>query len=595
MSKRPDKTEVSKFRASVDPNFTENKSKGFINYGKSNDLPSIIIDLVNNSNITQACLNTKAFFLRGSGFVDQSLKDVKVSPKKTITQLLNETSNEHVTFEGFAWKIFYNAELTIARVEVVPFETLRLGLPNDKGVIVDVKYKDNWNPQSGQKSKKEMVSYDLFNPDQEFVRQGIEASEQKAAKEGVQESYCQIYYHTESRPGARTYPIPQYMGGDWINIDGEISKFHYNNLLSGFFGSALVTLLGKTTGLTANGKEVISDAIQAIQGSVGSENAGNVAILMAETKEQIPSVQQLSTNGNSELFETLQNQAISNICIGTKVPQILAGIQTEGKLGQSQEILNAIDLFQSNIITPDQQKISACFKEVFQYWNTPITSDFEIKNVKPFNSIPDALLDVLSSDEKRALIGYDPSASGGDVTLAQSLGVGSTASLISILSDQLLTEEQKINTLQILFGLSVEDANRLIKTPDSIQQSNTLAAIEDEYLAEGNLYFASTITRSMIDEKYREYRSTVNMGANEYQKWASSKESNSSGHSRVPVIRTLELLNINKGDWNEKHYRWASQLLGFINRVKDMAEAGVIPKYGMSRKAIVMRNYAVRI
>ena len=78
------------YKASVNINFTEDTTKGYLNFGAQNDLPNIIIELVNSSNIAQSALNTKSFFLRGEGFVNKLLNAIKVNEKETILGILKK-------------------------------------------------------------------------------------------------------------------------------------------------------------------------------------------------------------------------------------------------------------------------------------------------------------------------------------------------------------------------------------------------------------------------------------------------------------------------------------------------------------------------
>jgi hypothetical protein len=74
---------------------------------------------------------------------------------------------------------------------------------------------------------------------------------------------------------------------------------------------------------------------------------------------------------------------------------------------------------------------------------------------------------VLTADEQRSELGFQPLVSdatgtSGQVTLSEKLGVGGTQSLVAIISDPLLSQSQKVETIMILFGLNKEDAERLV-------------------------------------------------------------------------------------------------------------------------------------
>ena len=57
------------------------------------------------------------------------------------------------------------------------------------------------------------------------------------------------------------------------------------------------------------------------------------------------------------------------------------------------------------------------------------------------------------------------------ISLAQTLGVGSTTSLVEVIKDPLLTEDQKVNTLVILFNIPEEKSKKLV-SKNVIQPTN---------------------------------------------------------------------------------------------------------------------------
>jgi hypothetical protein len=93
-------------------------------------------------------------------------------------------------------------------------------------------------------------------------------------------------------------------------------------------------------------------------------------------------------------------------------------------------------------------------------------TDFEITPIKyesTNEAIDESLFPDLTSNERRALIGFEEITSKGDnQVLAQVLGVGGTQALVSVVTDTLLMPEQKIQLLIKLFSLSEEDARMII-------------------------------------------------------------------------------------------------------------------------------------
>jgi hypothetical protein len=105
-------------------------------------------------------------------------------------------------------------------------------------------------------------------------------------------------------------------------------------------------------------------------------------------------------------------------------------------------------------------------------------------------------------------------------------------------------------------------------------------------------YHAAKITPEMIAERYNDYYNAVNMTYSEFQRWSETECSRKAGVNRAPITRNLELLNINKPDWTEKHYRWAGQTIAFIERMRNVESGELIDGCDMSKRDISLKNWA---
>lgn len=103
---------------------------------------------------------------------------------------------------------------------------------------------------------------------------------------------------------------------------------------------------------------------------------------------------------------------------------------------------------------------------------------------------------------------------------------------------------------------------------------------------------AAVVTPEMIAQRYKDYYDTVNMTFSELQRWSETECSRKAGLNRAPITRNLELLNINKPDWTEKHYRWAGQTIAFVNRMKNGEQGEDVADCGMSKRDISLKNWA---
>ncbi len=118
-------------------------------------------------------------------------------------------------------------------------------------------------------------------------------------------------------------------------------------------------------------------------------------------------------------FLELEELASQAIITATNWTKSLSGISTPGQLGSNQQIKNELELVQNLVITPVQEKfcnelltpLINCFAQKMNPDNNNTVPNYStnIIKIKPIGVV--AELDpkeVLSKDEKRDLLGYEP-------------------------------------------------------------------------------------------------------------------------------------------------------------------------------------------
>jgi hypothetical protein len=134
-------------------------------WGAANAKPFEIVTTINRSITGSACIRTFSQYLYGNGFMSESLASAKVNSTLTFDGLLRSITSPFTKFSGFAFNVKYNAEFKIRLIYPMPFESLRLGIPDEEGNISHLVY----NPYFGtaEYDKKYNQVFDTFNPDPE--------------------------------------------------------------------------------------------------------------------------------------------------------------------------------------------------------------------------------------------------------------------------------------------------------------------------------------------------------------------------------------------------------------------------------------------
>ena len=376
--------------------------------GGNNDFPQQLLQNVYNSPIGSAALDVWHEFTNGDGFVDKEVGLMPVNRKQTLEDLNSKLSADLSSMFGLAIIVTYNMKGEKTGFHHLPFEGTRLGELNDFGVTDKIYY----NPYYGTKDydKKYTKWFYSYNPDQQAVIEQITLHNQLRSEGKVDFPYPgQVFWFSIERPLARVYPQPFYYSAiDWFQVDAEVQLFHNRNIKNNFLLSGVMNVFGdpdqpagkkddKGNPMSTVGEEFEKD----MQSFQGAQNAGGMLVQWIRRAEEQTTISPFPNNTNHDLFVTLQNLVTDQIAIGTKVPRVLLGIGEGGKLGDTQEIINAIRVMQGRTKRLRNTLESIYSKIMMNFNGVTSETDFTIKNINPVNVLPDWVINTLTDNEKR--------------------------------------------------------------------------------------------------------------------------------------------------------------------------------------------------
>lgn len=415
---------------SVSPRITikDNKISHIQNYDADNNYPGRIMDIIKASGTATSCANLYAKFINGKGFKDQVFWQSKINRKGlTVDKLLRETSKDFSKVKGFAIHVNYNALFKINEVAPVPFDYCRLGFSDDNRYVAKIAVYDDWACKKEKKINKEKIAYiDVYNRNPDVILSQIE----KAG--GIDNYKGQILWY--SFEGA-AYPLSicDPVIEDVI-ADSGIKKFRLRTTSTSFMPSHIFEYPYEFESEEERQNE--KDTIAKFQ---GTENVNKVLMMEnpggADTPIKITKVDWQDTD---KIYESTNRTVKDSIIECFSIPPVLLGVAVSGKLGTADEIRDAYFFY--NSITSDERRIfEEIFTEIFSNYRNPInpSGDYSIMPLE-FS---------VGTSEKPALISV--------------LGIGGTTALTGILEGQ-LKDFQKINALVIIFGLSHDDAVKLV-------------------------------------------------------------------------------------------------------------------------------------
>lgn len=440
----------------------EDTSKGIIKYDHDNLFPQNILRYIGESGTATSCVEALNQYIYADGFVDEVLGKELINEKQTWNQLLSESTPFVSNFQGIAYHVSRNVQGGIEKLKPIPFECIR------KALSGEYIFNPTYSLTEKLDTKKDVV-YPAFRG----VQITPEEVKEHILKYGVDKG--EVLYHFKKKPGQPHYPIATFFSAiSDIETDAENSKYELECVNNSYLPSGIITFVGdiddeneddsgntewdhidKTLGdFTGNNKD-----------EKGESGRQKLAVFHSKTKEEIPVYQQINNEGIFTAVDLSTKRVSEKVARAFGVPPFIIGLG--GNVSFATNIISDnITLFNNRvkvlqgIIT---EALQMCFPE----------KDFTITQLNPVRYIAPEVYAKLTDTEIRDLAGYktEETKTQSSISLAQTLGVGSTTSLFEVIKDPNLTPEVKLNSLILVFNIPEESAKKLIAT-DVIQPVN---------------------------------------------------------------------------------------------------------------------------
>jgi hypothetical protein len=359
------------------PKFAENPADNWVQYGDGeyrNTYPQFLIDIYNSSATHSAIVNATSSMIAG--------KEILIEEKGNNLGTFVELKK----YLAYAMNIIWSKDKTkISEIYHIPVEQVRVGKSGMSGMAEEYYVSPDWT----QYRKKE------------YTPRRIAAYNSMDRSEASQLYYCGIY-----SPGMESYFTPDYTAStNWILTDHLTSEFHLSNIANGFAPSFWINF---NNGVPSD-EERFKIEQQISQKFTGAGNAGKFVLTFSDDKNNSPDLQPIALSDADKQYTVLNELCIQNIMIGHRVTSpMLLGVKTEGQLGGRNEIMEAYELYSNTVIQPLKDLVLKGLKIVLNVnnINLPIT----LGEISPLNSMfdSDVLTDVLTQDEIREKLGYEP-------------------------------------------------------------------------------------------------------------------------------------------------------------------------------------------
>ena len=294
-----------------------------------------------------------------------------------------------------------------------------------------------------------------------------------------------VYVPMYSPNSEDTYPLPDYQASSvWIAVDTEISSYHLNSCKNGFLPGMMINLIG-----VASDEEIKQFEKKMQAGYEGSANASKLFITVSEDETQVPVITPIENNSSDERYKDLAEQVKEQIIIGHRASNTAVGVATAGKLGTSNEVIEAEAMFQHNVINGYQSLIENSYTRIMNF--NGIEGDLKLEQSITFD------LDELEEEEEEGVKELNPAVSKvndittdevstDEETLKAQAGLrGSVGGVTGILDIQNSVKEgttdfnSAITILVEVYGFTPKVASALLGSVEEEEDTNTENKTED--------------------------------------------------------------------------------------------------------------------
>jgi len=432
------------------PIYKEVKGKEYIYYGEKNDYPNYLLRIYNNSAKHNAIVTGKVDYICGNGWTvkaEDEMQKAKAfglidrinTKQESLNELTKKLAADLTLFGGYYLQVIWTKGTgEIAELYHVDYYKVRTNLDNSEFYV-----SDNWIKNDNVNPRPDFETYPAFDPNNT--------------------TGTQILYFKEYRAGANTYSLPDYRGAiSYIELDISIGEYHLNTINNGMFSSKLINL---------NGGKVSQEEEDRIERQfkdkfAGSKNAGKFMLAFNDSKENEPSIIDLSGTELDKHFDLLNKTVQQEIFSGHKVTSpMLFGIKTEGQLGGRNELREASELFQNTYVNAKQQSLEEVVNYLLKF--NDIIAELEIKKTEPiaFQFSEQIISTNMTQDEIREKLGLAP------IEKKESQGAQDIINSLNSLSPLIATkvvESMDVNELRGLIGLPSKTE---IVTPENIGEA----------------------------------------------------------------------------------------------------------------------------
>jgi len=324
-------------------------SERFIRFGNDNLFPQIVNQMYFQSALNGSIINYKANATIGGGYEITSNDTTAVQKVKEYTFIKKNKFNK-----------------------LMRQLTKDLIMHGRVCVIIDPTTKDISIKRVGPEKVRVNINKTIYTISDDWAR-SVGMYEIKPYYVGATEKTLFVY-EIDGDAGQDIYPIPQYCSA--LNdafLDGEMSYLQKSNIINSIFPSFMIKLAKKF-----GSQDEINQFKDTINKAKGAPNAGRIMTFVANSPDQLPTIETIPTNNNDKIFDSTLQRVDANICRAHSIDPLLMGIRISGSLGNGNELVESYNIFEKNVVMPLREMMEEVADELL--FIAGINSTIKINN-----------------------------------------------------------------------------------------------------------------------------------------------------------------------------------------------------------------------
>jgi len=360
-------------------------------WGTNDNFPNIVIDSANDSGTAMECIDKLETFISGDGIKNKTFLEQQANPAQKWGDLLTAIDRQLAYFNGITIRVIYNAAGLPARFYLLPIQNIRRRY--DGNFVYGEDLGDPQGYKMFTNRKREIIPPYNKNASPQEIRQQIA---EQTARYGRQVGSLLYVFIPGIGLNYQYYPVPKWTSGlNDINADAGLSLHEESQVSNSFKAGVIIQTRPLNKELKDEEGYTEYDYFQMESEKFCSPDGSPILHIETLNGESSAVVTPLNIQHQMDATEKATDRIGRKVCRLFGVPPIIAGFSTAGKLGDNQELVNNMKLFQLTLKKKWRLK-ETLLKEL--YPSLP-SEGFETEPLDLFSFLPDKVLDKMTPEQ----------------------------------------------------------------------------------------------------------------------------------------------------------------------------------------------------